>query len=169
MRAKRPTDVSKLKAECVDHVVTFETPFRAPEEDYPGIYSDPEILWNINKTDINNRKTKPEKVFGASSSKEAAPPVADGYEGTAGKHVTLAVGNNAPGELLDAYFVVEGKKMTGWTACFPSIRVASKSFKEAWTCSRFAERAGSPRMELSSQLRVASGNYGAAGIPPVSR
>lgn len=118
MRTKRPKDMSKLKAENVEHVLTFETALKEVEADYPGIFSDPRRVWNVDETDINSTKVAKEKRFSATASKEGAS-VADGYAGS-GKHVTLVVAINAAGQNVHAYFLVDGiYHMTGWTAPLP--------------------------------------------------
>lgn len=112
-RKQENKEAAKLKAENHEHVMTFAEQLRAVEQRHPGIFTDPDRLWNMDETHVDGEFGKRRKGFtDARSHHGGFMSVQKG----SGKHMTALLTASASGKLAPLFAIAAGKKvMQAWT------------------------------------------------------
>lgn len=104
---------AKLNAERFDHVQTFETALKKVGEINPGIFDNPERLWNMDETKVSAEFGQRQKVFGSSDTHHGGSRANNG--GKCGKHITAVLAVSASGRKVPPVFIISGKNvMKNW-------------------------------------------------------
>lgn len=104
---------ASLVAERHDHVLTFKNALAQISEKHPGIFADPDRLWNLDETDVTAEFGRKIKVFSSSRSHHGGRRAQRG--GKSSRHVTALVAVSASGRKTPPLFIVSGKRiMDSW-------------------------------------------------------
>lgn len=90
----------------MDHVITLRLALKHLESGHPTIFSHPDFVWNMDKTDVTGVHGAKEKVFGSSETHYG------GAKGTwgrgIGKHLTTVIATSASGHVIPPMLIFEG-------------------------------------------------------------
>jgi len=104
-RMPQEKELAKVVAENPEHAKTLKVALESVESEYPGIFEDPNCIWNMDETSIDG-KGNIKKIFcssiGSNSGSKVDSDIANG------KHVTCVVTTSASGKKIPPFFIIEG-------------------------------------------------------------
>lgn len=117
LRKGENKDAAKLAAESYEHVKTFATALKSVAAANPGIFNDPDRLWNMDETEIDASNGKVTKVFGSSQTNRGG--FRKSLKTGSGRHMTLVVAISASGRKAPPLFIIAGTNvMSSWFSNF---------------------------------------------------
>jgi len=111
-------DSAKLSAENYEHVQTLEKALREVENNSPGILSDPDLIWNMDETNVDGEYGQREKAFvgshdhhGAFRSSTKKPS----------KHITAVIAISASGRIAPPFLLLLEKVLCLTVFCLSMV------------------------------------------------
>lgn len=101
-------DAAKLSSENCDRVRTLETTLQRVPSFNPGIFDNPNLVWNINDTGVDGEFGMLLKVFGSSNTNHGAFTTGSAA-GNGHRHLTAVVGASATGQVMPPFFITSIK------------------------------------------------------------
>lgn len=112
-------EAAKQNAENFVHVQSFEQRLREVGKRHPGIFDDPNRLWNMDETQVDGEFGHRRKSFSSASSNHGGYSV---VRKGSGKHLTAILNVSASGQLAPLFAIAAGKSvMVSWTRPLPKV------------------------------------------------
>ena len=104
----------KLKSEDYFHVKTYEDALRSVSQEFPTIFDDPDLVWNMDETHVDGEFGKRERVVSDGSTHHGGFAKTTAGTGN-GRNVTVVFAVSASGKKCPPFFIIEGKRnMSNW-------------------------------------------------------
>ena len=129
LRTAENKEQGKLHDENYGHVYTFVQVLKAVQSEFPGIYFEPDRLWNMDETSVSTEFGEKEKVFGASDTHHGG--FRSISSNRSNKHITAVVAVFASGRKTPPFFIMTGKNlMSSWFQPLTKDEFPSRESKE---------------------------------------
>ena len=104
----------KLKSEDYFHVKTYEDALRSVSQEFPTIFDDPDLVWNMDETHVDGEFGKRERVVSDGSTHHGGFAKTTAGTGN-GRNVTVVFAVSASGKKCPPFFIIKGKRnMSNW-------------------------------------------------------
>ena len=129
-RKAESKETAKFRGENFDHVNKFKQCLHEVEKRHPGIFDDPDRIWNMDEAHVDGEFGHRRKVFRSAQSHHGGfQPVQKG----SGKHLTAVITASASGKLVPLFSIAAGKNVIeAWLKPLPAESYTSKAGIPHW-------------------------------------
>lgn len=101
-------EAAKIKGENYEHVKTLARELQKVGQDHPGIFDDPDRVWNMDETKVDAQFGIRERTFVGKNSRRGGFQVGSKKSN---KHITAVIAGSASGRVAPLFVIAAGKKL----------------------------------------------------------